>query len=94
MKPKDVPELTRISSKGQVVIPVRVRDRLGIKAGSAFAILTPGKGGLVVLKKIESKAMEADLKLLREVERAWGEIKRGRGRRASRERFVKDLKTW
>jgi len=55
-----VPELTRISSKGQVVIPSRVRQKLGIEAGSVFAILTPRKGNVVVLKKID-KSLQADL---------------------------------
>ncbi len=94
MKAEDVPELTRISSKGQVVIPARVRERLGIKAGSVFAILTPRKGAVVVLKKIDSKAFKEDLEFFREVEKAWREVKRGQARRASRDRFVEELKTW
>ena len=94
MKSKDVPELTRISSKGQVVIPARVRDKLGIKTGNVFAVLTVQKGGAVVLKKVDSKALQADLELLREVEKAWREIERGQARRRSRDRFIEELKTW
>jgi len=40
MRSENVPELTRISSKGQVVITYRVRQKLGIDAGSVFAILS------------------------------------------------------
>jgi len=94
MRSADVPELTRISSKGQVVIPSRVRQKLGIEAGTVFAILTPRKGNVVVLKKIDSKALQADLRVFREVERAWREIKRGQARRASRKRFLEELETW
>lgn len=94
MKREDVPELTRISSKGQVVIPARVRERLGIKPGSVFAILTSRRGSLVVLKRLESRSLQVDLQTLREVERAWREIERGRARRATRERFLEELKTW
>jgi len=94
MKSEDVPELTRISSKGQVVIPSRVRQKLGIEAGSVFAILTPRKGNVVVLKKIDSKSLQADLRVFREVERAWREIERGQARRASRKRFLEELETW
>lgn len=89
-----MPELTRISSKGQVVIPVRVRERLGIKSGSIFAILTHRKGGVVVLKRLDSKSLRADLQVLREVERAWKEIERGQARRVTRKRFLEELKTW
>jgi len=94
MSAQDVPELTRISSKGQVVIPSRVRKKLGIEAGSVFAILTPRKGNVVVLKKIQSKSLQADLRIFREVEKAWREIERGQARRASRKRFLEELETW
>jgi AbrB family looped-hinge helix DNA binding protein len=94
MKSQDVPELTRISSKGQVVIPSRVREKLGIEAGSVFAILTPRKGNVVVLKKIDSKSLQADLRIFREIERAWREIERGQARRAPRKRFLEELETW
>ena len=94
MKSEDVPELTRISFKGQVVIPSHVRHKLGIEAGSVFAILTPRKGGIVVLKKVDSKSLQADLRIFREVEKAWREIERGEVRRAARKGFVEELETW
>jgi AbrB family looped-hinge helix DNA binding protein len=94
MKSEDVAQLTRISSKGQVVIPSRVRQKLGIKAGSVFAVLTSRKGSLVVLKKIDSKSLQADLRILREVENAWREIERGEARRATRKSFLEELENW
>jgi AbrB family looped-hinge helix DNA binding protein len=94
MRSEDVPELTRISSKGQVVIPSRVRHRLGIEAGSVFAILTSRKDGIVVLKKVNSKSLQADLRIFREVEKAWREIERGEVRRAARNSFLEELETW
>jgi len=89
-----VPELTRISSKGQVVIPSRLRKKLGIEAGSVFAILTPRKGDFVVLKGIDRESLHADLKIFQEVERAWREIERGEARRARRKGFLEELETW
>jgi AbrB family looped-hinge helix DNA binding protein len=94
MRSEDALELTRISSKGQVVIPSRVREKLGIQAGNVFAVLTPRKGKLVVLKKIDSKSLQADVRILKEVERAWKEIERGEARRATRKGFVEELETW
>ncbi len=94
MKREEVPELTRISSKGQVVIPSRLRKRLGIEAGSVFAILTPRKGDFVVLKRVDSESLQADLKIFQEVERAWEEIERGEARRTGRKRFLEELETW
>ncbi len=94
MASQNVPELTRISSKGQVVIPASVRSRLGLKPGTLFAILTKPESGLVVLKKVDSKPLQVDLGLLREVEKAWKEIAQGKARKASRDRFLEELQTW
>ncbi|MGD0424554.1 MAG: AbrB/MazE/SpoVT family DNA-binding domain-containing protein [Candidatus Bathyarchaeia archaeon] len=93
MHPETVPELTRISSKGQVVIPAKVRSKLGLKAGNIFAILTSPKSNVVVLKKVDDKKLQADLMLFREVEKAWEEIREGKMRKASRRRFLEELQT-
>ena len=47
---------TRMSSKGQVVIPEDIRKQLRLKAGSQFVVL--GKDDVVVLKAISPPAME------------------------------------
>lgn len=41
---------TRMSSKGQVVIPEEIRNALGLKAGTKFVVI--GEGDVVVLKTI------------------------------------------
>lgn len=43
-------DVTSVSSKGQVVIPTKIRQRLGIVEGSKFVILTDGEN--VLLKPI------------------------------------------
>lgn len=43
--------LTRLSSKGQVVIPRSLRKELGLKEGESFAVT--GKDDLIVLKKVD-----------------------------------------
>ncbi len=43
---------TRMSSKGQVVIPEEVRDRLGLKAGTQFVVV--GNRDAVILKAISA----------------------------------------
>lgn len=94
MQSKSSLDLTRISSKGQIVIPENVRNKLGIKAGGLFAVLARPKAGLVVLKKIDSKSLSVDLTLLREVEKAWEEIEQGRARKATVKRFLTELRNW
>jgi AbrB family looped-hinge helix DNA binding protein len=47
---------TRLSSKGQVVIPEDVRERLGLKPGDQFVVV--GEGDVVILKTISPPAMK------------------------------------
>ena len=47
---------TRMSSKGQVVIPEDIRKQLRLKAGSQFVVV--GKDDVVILKAISPPAME------------------------------------
>ena len=49
-------ELTRISEKGQVVIPSSLRKEMGIKKSDQFIIF--GESGTVILKKIEMPAIK------------------------------------
>jgi len=46
---------TRLSSKGQVVIPEGVRDRLGLEPGVQFVVL--GDKDVVILKVIQPPRM-------------------------------------
>jgi AbrB family looped-hinge helix DNA binding protein len=46
---------TRMSSKGQVVIPEDIRNRLKLKTGSRFVVV--GKNDVIILKTIVSPAM-------------------------------------
>ncbi len=43
-------ELTRVSSKGQVVIPGLIRERLGLTDGTKLLVF--GEGDTIILKKI------------------------------------------
>jgi AbrB family looped-hinge helix DNA binding protein len=47
---------TRLSSKGQVVIPETIRKRLNLKEGAQFVVL--GEGDVVILKAISTPDME------------------------------------
>ncbi len=46
---------TRMSSKGQVVIPESIRKRLNLKEGDQFVVL--GEGDVVILKAIIAPAL-------------------------------------
>lgn len=47
---------TKMSSKGQVVIPEDIRKRLNLKAGSQFVVV--GEKDVVIFKSISQPSME------------------------------------
>jgi AbrB family looped-hinge helix DNA binding protein len=85
-------EITRASSKGQVVIPEYIRKKLKIQKGSFFAVTS--KNEMIVLKKLESKISKADLKTLKMVEEAWKDIENGKYKVLSPMKFSKELAKW
>lgn len=58
---------TRMSSKGQVVIPEEVRRRLRLQSGARFVIVA--EDDVIVLKVIEPPAMDAFDALVRQARR-------------------------
>ena len=46
---------TKMSSKGQVVIPETIREKLGLKPGTQFVVLADD--GVVILKEITHPSM-------------------------------------
>lgn len=65
--------VVRMSSKGQVVIPVAVRRKLGLKTGQSLAVRT-GPGDELILHPVERGVREADgmLRRLRAAARELG----------------------
>ena len=47
---------TKMSSKGQIVIPENIRRRLNLKAGAQFVVL--GEKDVVILKNISPPSLE------------------------------------
>jgi AbrB family looped-hinge helix DNA binding protein len=58
---------TKMSSKGQVVIPDEIRKRLKLKEGAHFVVL--GDGDTVVLKRVAPPAVEDIRELLADAEK-------------------------
>jgi AbrB family looped-hinge helix DNA binding protein len=49
-------ETTRMSSKGQIVIPEEIRKRLGLKSGDKFLVV--GDKDVVILKSISAPSID------------------------------------
>ena len=85
-------ELTKVSSKGQIVLPKDIRKKLKISQGTTIAVSV--SNGLIILKLLESKLLKDDLETLKEVKNAWKEVEAGKVKTASAKEFLKDLKGW
>ena len=55
-------EVTRLSSKGQIVLPQEVRHRLHLEEGTRFVVIA--SGDTVVLKKLEIPSLASAQALL------------------------------
>ena len=67
-------EITKISSKGQVVIPLKIRNELGIEEGSVLGV--EKIKDMVILKKI-------DVDLIKQFKDSLADVKAGRIKRVA-----------
>ncbi|HNR94697.1 MAG TPA: AbrB/MazE/SpoVT family DNA-binding domain-containing protein [Kiritimatiellia bacterium] len=58
---------TKMSSKGQVVIPEELRNRMNLSAGSQFVVV--GEGDVVILKTLTVPSMKQFDRLIRKARR-------------------------
>ena len=82
-------EITKLSTKGQIVIPDSIRK--DFEVGSVFKIMK--KGNLIVLKGIEGFS-KVEIKEMKELDKIWKDIDSGKGKTTSVEEFLKEMKTW
>lgn len=75
---------TRLSSKGQIVIPEPVRHELGLKPGAQFVVT--GERDVVILKVVSAPAVSDFSKLVARVRR---QARRARVKKADVVRIVR-----
>lgn len=61
------PATTKMSSRGQVVIPEEIRNQLGLVPGTRFVVL--GEGDVVILKTVKMPSMEEFDDMIEEIRR-------------------------
>lgn len=66
-------DVTNLSSRGQIVIPQKVRERLSLKEGEKFVVT--GHGDVIVLKKLRTR----DIRGLAEIIKRTREFAKSRG---------------
>ena len=82
-------EITKLSTKGQIVIPEKLRSNLNV--GEAFVVVR--KENLLVLRKIEGLSKD-EIQELEELQKIWNEIDGGRCKTSTQEEFIKEMESW
>ena len=84
--------ITRMSSKGQIVIPASMRR--GLAEGTQ--LLISREGGRFIIKPLDElePELKEDILFAERTERALQEFKKGRFTRKDRADFISDLESW
>lgn len=84
--------VTKVSSKGQIVIPSEMRNDL--KEGEELLIIKDEDR--IILKKVGklSEKMREDLEFAKRTEEAWQRIDKGEFKEMSADKFLKELGKW
>ena len=84
--------ITTMSSKGQIVIPLDLRE--GMNEGDKMVIIR--NGDQIILKKVDafSKNLEEDLEFARRTEEAWKSYEKGDFKEMGFDNFITEMKKW
>ncbi len=84
--------VTKMSSKGQIVIPAELRH--GINEGESLVVIRNNEQ--IILKKADKfdKNLAEDLEFAKRTEEAWKEIEEGKSVSVSLKDFLDEMKTW
>ena len=84
--------ITKMSSKGQIVIPVEMRE--GIKEGEKL-VLIKNKNQIIMKKASEmDKSLAEDLEFARRTEEAYKRYEKGEFISMPADKFLEELKKW
>ncbi len=84
--------ITKMSSKGQVVIPAEMRK--DINEGDKIVIIKD-KGRIIMKKATKLKEnLKEDLEFARRTEEAWKRIEEGKGITMDFDDFIEEMKKW
>ena len=88
----DAIDITKMSSKGQVVIPLEMRKDL--KEGDKLVIIK--NGNQIILKKADAfdEKLKEDLEFARRTEEAYKRHERGEFIEMDFDEFIKEMKKW
>ncbi len=84
--------ITKMSSKGQVVIPTEMRN--DIREGDKILIIK--NNDQIIMKKASKldTALKQDLEFAKKTEEAWKRIEEGKGIKMDLDEFLNEMRKW
>lgn len=82
-------EITKLSTKGQIVIPENLRK--GLQTGTPFIVSK--QEGLIVLKEVKDLTKQ-EMQEMKELDKIWKDIDGGKCESYTEEEFFKKMKEW
>lgn len=84
--------ITKMSSKGQVVIPADMRK--GFKKGEKLVIIRNGKQLIVKKASSINENFKDDMEFAKRTEAAYRRYEKGLFKKSTKEEFLKELESW
>lgn len=84
--------ITKMSSKGQIVIPQEMRQ--GLKEGSKLLLVKSGRQIIMKTATQLERSLKEDIEFARRTEAAWKEFSKGKFKSMDSKDFMKELETW
>lgn len=82
-------QVTRISSKGQIVLPLEIRKNVEI--GTVFNVVK--KDNLIILKEVEGLSKK-EIKEMKELDKIWKRYDKGEFVSMDFDNFIDEMKKW
>ena len=82
-------EITKLSTKGQIVIPEEIRK--DIELGTAFVVSK--QNDLIILKRVEGLTKQ-EMEEMKELDKIWKDVDSGKCESYTEKEFFKKMKEW
>jgi AbrB family looped-hinge helix DNA binding protein len=87
-------EIVKLSSKGQLVLPLAIRKRFGIGKGERLMIVE--EGGTIVVRPLKQmkENIEEEIYLMSRAAKGWIQVEKGKAKTMLKDEFLKELSAW
>ncbi|MEM3555598.1 MAG: AbrB/MazE/SpoVT family DNA-binding domain-containing protein [Candidatus Micrarchaeia archaeon] len=87
-------EIVKLSSKGQLVLPLAIRKHFRVGKGERLMIVE--EGGTILLKPLKQmkRDIEEEIYLLSRAAKGWAQVEKGKAKTMLKDEFLRELSAW